>query len=113
MQSNEFTLEQAAAYASANTPRNWLSLQGNLVRGEQHLYLQQPGYGISYVVGKVEIEKAMAARARQLGDKFTFKSFMDEFLAVGQIPVSLVRWQVTGELSDDLKKMLTVKGMTP
>src|SRR6185295_2113578 len=29
MQSNEFTLEQAAAYASANTPRNWLSLQGN------------------------------------------------------------------------------------
>ncbi|MEP7345995.1 MAG: DUF885 family protein, partial [Gemmatimonadaceae bacterium] len=103
MQSNEFNLEQASAFASANTPRNWLSLQGNLVRGEQHLYLQQPGYGISYVIGKVEIEKAMAARQRQLGEKFTFKSFMDEFLAAGQIPVSLVRWQVTGELGDDLK----------
>jgi hypothetical protein len=113
MQSNELTLEQAAAFASANTPRNWLSLQGNLVRGEQHLYLQQPGYGISYVIGKVEIEKTMAARQRQLGEKFTLKSFMDEFLAVGQIPVSLVRWQLTGELSDDLKRMLGVTGTTP
>lgn len=112
MQSNEYTLEQAAAFASANTPRDWLSLKGNLVRGEQHLYLQQPGYGISYVIGKVETEKAMAARQRQLGERFSFKSFMDEFLAAGQIPVSLVRWQVTGELTSDLKAMLDVKEPT-
>ncbi|HEY7816953.1 MAG TPA: DUF885 family protein, partial [Vicinamibacteria bacterium] len=45
MHSNEFTLEEAAAFASAHTPRGWLSLEGNLVRGEQHLYLQQPAYG--------------------------------------------------------------------
>src|SRR6476659_10161803 len=31
MQSNELTLEQAATFASANTPRGWLSLKGNLV----------------------------------------------------------------------------------
>jgi hypothetical protein len=105
MQSNEYTLEQAATFASENTPRGWLSLKGNLVRGEQHLYLQQPGYGISYVIGKIEIEKAMAARQRQLGDRFTVKAFMDELLAVGQIPVSLVRWQVTGELSADLRPL--------
>ena len=43
MHSREFTLEQAAEFASANTPRGWLSLKGNLVRGEQFLYLQQPG----------------------------------------------------------------------
>jgi hypothetical protein len=113
MQSNEFTLEQAAAFASANTPRNWLSLQGNLVRGEQHLYLQQPGYGISYVMGKVEVEKTLLARQHQLGDKFTFKSFMDEFLAVGQIPVALVRWQVTGELSADLREMFSTADRAP
>src|SRR5438477_5139961 len=32
MHSNELTLEQAAAFASANTPRGWLSLKGTLVR---------------------------------------------------------------------------------
>lgn len=106
MQSNEFTLEQAAAFTSANTPRGWLSMTGNLVRGEQHLYLQQPGYGISYVIGKVETERTQHAVQRQLGDKFVFRDFMDRFLAAGQIPVSLVRWEVTGELTNDLRALL-------
>ena len=106
MHSNEYTLEQAAAFTSANTPRGWLSLQGNLVRSEQHLYLQQPGYGISYVIGKVESEKTMQAVERKLGASFTIRTFMDGFLRAGQIPISLVRWEATGELTPDLRKML-------
>ena len=62
MQANLMTLEQAAAFACANTPRGWLRMDGNLVRDEQHLYLQQPGYGPSYLVGKIEIEKLLAER---------------------------------------------------
>ena len=106
MQSNEFTLEQAAEFASANTPRGWLSLKGVLVRGEQHLYLQQPGYGISYVIGKVEAEKTLQAVHRKRADRFVFREFMDTFLAAGQIPISLVRWEVTRELTPDLRAML-------
>jgi len=106
MQSNELSLERAAEFASANTPRGWLSLTGNLVRGEQHLYLQQPGYGISYVIGKVESEKTMQMMQRKLGAAFTVRKFMDGFLASGQIPISLVRWEVTGELTSDLRQML-------
>jgi hypothetical protein len=106
MQSNEFTLEQAAEFASTNTPRGWLSLKGNLVRGEQHLYLQQPTYGISYVVGKVESEKAMQAVQRKRGNAFVLRDFMDAFLAAGQIPIALVRWEVTGELTPDLRDLL-------
>jgi hypothetical protein len=45
MHSNEMTLEQAATFASTNTPRGWLRLDAATVRGEQHLYLQQPTYG--------------------------------------------------------------------
>ena len=74
MVSNEFTLEQASAFASANTPRGWLSLKGNLVRGEQHLYLQQPGYGTSYLIGKMQIEMLLAKRKAQLGDKFSMRA---------------------------------------
>jgi hypothetical protein len=106
MTSNEFTLEQASAFASAHTPRGWLSLDGNLVRGEQHLYLQQPGYGTSYIIGKIEIEKLLAERKQQLGAKFTMKGFMKEFDDAGLIPASLVRWQLTGKKSEELERML-------
>ncbi|HEY3129577.1 MAG TPA: DUF885 family protein, partial [Acidobacteriota bacterium] len=107
MHSNEFSLEQAAAFASANTPRGWLSLSGKLVRDEQHLYLQQPGYGTSYLIGKIEIEKLLAERRRQMGENFSMKRFMDEFNAVGLVPASLLRWELTGQMPDDVKRMLT------
>lgn len=106
MHANEFTLEQAAQFASANTPRGWLSLEGDLVRWEQHLYLQQPGYGTSYVIGKIEIEKLLAERKRQMGDAFRLSTFMEEVDAAGLIPTSLLRWQLTGELPDDVARML-------
>jgi uncharacterized protein (DUF885 family) len=106
MHSNEFTLEQAAEFASSNTPRGWLSLKGNLVRDEQHLYLQQPGYGISYIIGKVVTEQTLQTMMRKRGDSFRFREFMNAFLAAGQIPMSLVRWEVTGELTPDLRAML-------
>jgi hypothetical protein len=106
MQANVMTLEQAAAFACANTPRGWLRMDGHLVRGEQHLYLQQPGYGPSYLIGKIEIEKLIADRREQLGDRFTMKGFMDGFNAVGLIPATLVRWEMTGKQSPALKKML-------
>jgi uncharacterized protein (DUF885 family) len=106
MQANVMTLEQAAAFACANTPRGWLRMDGRLVRGEQHLYLQQPGYGPSYLIGKIEIEKLIADRREQQGEKFAMKAFMDEFNAVGLVPATLVRWQMTGKQSPELKKML-------
>ena len=81
-------------------------MDGNLVRAEQHLYLQQPGYGTSYLIGKMEIEKLLAERKQQLGDAFTMKRFMDDFNAAGLIPVSLIRWELTGQKSDELERML-------
>jgi hypothetical protein len=97
MHAVQFSLEDAAKFASANTPRGWLRLEANTVRGEQHLYLMQPAYGTSYIIGKIQIEGLLAARKRQLGDGFTMKKFMDDFNAVGMIPASLVHWEMTGE----------------
>jgi len=109
MVTNEFTLEQAAEFASQNTPRGWLSLKGNLVRGEQHLYLQQPGYGTSYLIGKMQIEALIAARKAQLGDKFSMREFMEAYNAAGLVPASLLRWELTGEMPDDVKRMLEAR----
>jgi uncharacterized protein (DUF885 family) len=106
MQSNQMTLEQAAAFACANTPRGWLGMDGSLVRSEQHLYLQQPGYGTSYLIGKIEIEKLLTERRQQLGEAFRMKQFMDDFNAAGLIPASLLRWEMTGRKSAELARML-------
>jgi hypothetical protein len=106
MHSNEFTLEQAAQFASANTPRGWLRLDAGTVRAEQHLYLQQPAYGTSYVTGKIQVEKLLSERKQQLGDRFTMKQFMDDFNAAGLVPVSLLRWELTGRLPADVAQMI-------
>jgi hypothetical protein len=91
-----FDMEEAVAFAGKWTPRGWLP-DGDLVRGEQQLYLAQPGYGTSYVAGKVQIEELMAEVALQQGDAFTVKRFFDDFYAAGVIPTTLIRWQMTGE----------------
>jgi hypothetical protein len=97
MHANQSTIEEAAAFACANTPRNWLRMDGSLVRWEQHLYLQQPGYGTSYLIGKMQIERILAARRQQLGDTFEMARFMDEFDGAGLIPASLIEWELTGK----------------
>ena len=107
MASGEFSLEEAAAYASAHTPRGWLSLKGQLVREEQGLYLAQPGYGTCYLTGKIQLEKLLAERREQLGAAFTMRRHMDEFNAAGLIPVTLLRWELTGKMPEDVRRMLS------
>lgn len=97
MHANQFTMEQAIKFAADWTPRGWLREDGNTVWGEQHLYLQQPAYGTSYVSGKIQIERLLGERARQLGNDFTLQRFMDELNATGIVPVSLIRWELTGQ----------------
>jgi len=106
MHANAWTLEQAATFASENTPRGWLSLKGALVRDEQFLYLQQPAYGTSYVIGKIEVEKLLAERKQAQGDAFRLSRFMEDFEAAGMIPAAVIRWELAGRMPDDVRRML-------
>lgn len=96
MHGDGWNLEQATELAAKWTPRGWMPPDSGTAWGEQHLYLQQPGYGTSYVTGKILIEQLIAERAEQQGDAFTIGGFLEEFLDAGVIPLSLVRWQLTG-----------------
>jgi len=104
MHANEWTIDEAVAFASKWTPRGWMPEDSDTVWGEQHFYLTQPGYSTSYLVGKHQIEELMAERALQLGDDFTLKGFMDEVHAAGVIPMTLIRWELTGEADEILKR---------
>lgn len=97
---NESTMEEAGNIHSEWTPRGWMKTERDLLIFEQHLYLRQPGYGSSYITGKYLLEETMASYARKKelqGESFQLKNFFDELNAIGNIPISLGRWQMTGE----------------
>jgi uncharacterized protein (DUF885 family) len=93
---NEFTMKQAADFHVQWTPRGWMRPDLDLLGFEQQLYLRQPGYGTSYITGKFLLERLMTERSQQLGDRFALSRFFEDVNAAGLIPVSLVRWQITG-----------------
>ena len=98
-QANEMSMEEAGGIHSDYTPRGWMKTEKELLLFEQHLYLRQPGYGTSYITGKYLIEQAMADFARvseNNGKPFSLKTFLDGMNAIGNIPVSLGHWELTG-----------------
>ncbi|MEQ8748902.1 MAG: DUF885 family protein [Amphiplicatus sp.] len=99
-QANEFTMKDASDFHVEWTPRGWMSPDLDLLGTEQQLYLRQPGYGTSYVTGKHQIEMLLADRAHQEGDDYSLKHFFRELNAAGMIPLSLIRWELTGDDSE-------------
>ncbi|KPK89805.1 hypothetical protein AMJ80_09225, partial [bacterium SM23_31] len=104
LHSGEFTLEEAIAYAVEKTPRGYIRPNSNTLWGDYALYLSQPGYGTSYVIGKIQLDRLIADRAAQLGERFRLKDFLDDYFTRGVIPASLIRWEMTG-LDDEMQKL--------
>lgn len=98
-QANEMTMEEAGGIHSEYTPRGWMKTEKELLIFEQHLYLRQPGYGTSYITGKYLLEAAMAefALRKELnGEVFELSDFFDSINGIGNIPVVLTQWEMTG-----------------
>ncbi len=95
MHANEWTWAEANASLIARTPR-WMLPGDAIAQFDIELYLRQPGYGIGYHIGKVELERLLAERSMQLGEAFDIREFHDRFRAAGAVPISLIRWEMTG-----------------
>lgn len=95
--SGEFTFDEARAFAYEHTPYHWLLKDGGTNWGEQEMYLRQPFYGSSYLTGKAQIESLLAERHAEAGAAFSLKQFYKEFFDAGMMPVSLIRWELTGK----------------
>ena len=97
---NQMTMEEAGNVHMEYTPRGWMKTEKELRIFEQHLYMRQPGYGTSYITGKYLIEHAIATMAKQKenkGDSFSIREFLDRMNAIGNIPVTLAHWELTGD----------------
>jgi len=97
---NMLSMEEAGKIHSDYTPRGWMKTEKKLLIFEQHLFMRQPGYGSSYIVGKYLLENAMAEVARnvELQNKpFSIKAFLDQINEIGCIPASLSAWEISGK----------------
>jgi hypothetical protein len=106
---NEMTMAEAGTVHTEWTPRGWMKTEKELLMFEQHLYLRQPGYGTSYITGKYLLERTLADYAKQKearNEAFVLRDFFfDELNAIGNIPISLARWQMTG-LDDEIRELV-------
>jgi len=104
LHSREWTVREAVDYAVRTTPYGWCLPDGATIWGDMAIYLSQPGYGTSYVVGKVQVEKLLADYSRLKGYDAGLKAFLDEYFTKGLIPQSLIRWEMTG-LDDEMAQI--------
>jgi hypothetical protein len=100
LHTNQWTIDQAVHYMVENVPY----MNADVARVDCEIYLRTPTYGQNYQMGKIQIEQLLADRSHQLGEKFDLGQFHDQFLAAGTIPVSLVRWEMTG-LDQEIKEL--------
>jgi len=104
MHSNEFSLREAMDYCVQCAPNHWLLRDGPHVWAEMQTTLRAVGWHTGMVVGKFQFMKLFRDCVKQRGGNFKLLEFMDEFLAAGVIPISLIRWEMIG-LTDEIEKL--------
>jgi len=104
MHGGDWSLAKATKFCIENAPH------GELLGGSHHLWfeldttLRGVGHHMLMVIGKVQFMKLMRDRANQLGDDFNLKDFLDDVYMSGQIPWSLIRWELTG-YEDEVRQL--------
>lgn len=100
LQLNQKSVEEVVDYWMETVP----FMDRNVARVDAEIYLRRPpGYGLGYMIGMLQMQQLLADRKRQLGDEFELKAFHDEFLGKGWLPISLIRWEMTG-LEDEIER---------
>ncbi len=98
VQANEWDLARAGKFQGQWTPRHWSNATGKLVGFEQLLYARQPGYGPSYIIGKLQLDHLIAQVAfddEQAGRPFVMGDVMKQIWAAGIMPVQLIEAELT------------------
>ena len=111
MHANLITFDESRKLCAALMAKGWSQEDERMVWYEMESNLRFPGFHTGVVVGKAHFMKLFRERAMQLGDDFVLRDFIDEFLAGGIIPISLIRWEMTGY--DDEIRFLTGKDDVP
>ena len=91
--SGEWTLAQAAKFFEEQSGFT-KSASEAAVAG----YALQPGYVISYTVGRLQLETLLAEYMRRMGDKGSLHDFHDRLLSYGCTPFAVVAPELLADL---------------
>ena len=79
-----WTREQALEYLLTNAPIARIDAEAEIDR-----YIAYPGQALSYMTGRLEIERLRAECAATLGERFDLRAFHDQVLANGALPLNV------------------------
>lgn len=77
--------QQAIDYLRENTPMPLVEIESEVDR-----YIAYPGQALSYMVGRLEIQRLRADAERRLGNAFDVKGFHDVVLGSGAVPLAVL-----------------------
>ncbi len=90
-----FTIPQAAEYLRTSVP-----MDAETARGEAASFASSPGQAISYQIGKLQVLRLLAEAKRAQGDAFRLRAFHDFVYRNGNVPLSLLGWELLGQEDD-------------
>ncbi|HZW42252.1 MAG TPA: DUF885 family protein [Agromyces sp.] len=90
-----FSLDEAVDFFVRLVP-----MDAETATEETAMYVATPGLAMSYHVGKQEVQRLFADAVVQQGEAFSLREFHDFVWRNGNVPLSLQRWELLGDLSD-------------
>ena len=78
--------DEAIAYMTAHSPMSAVQIAGEIDR-----YIANPGQAVSYMIGRLEIDRIRADAEARLGDRFDLRGFHDVVLGSGSITLPSLR----------------------
>ena len=102
MHNRIFNLKEAMEFCVECAPHSEYLDDSHHLWYEARTTLRIPGWHMGMVIGKIQIMNLFRDRAKQLGSDFNLQEFLDQFISTGFIPISLIRWEMTG-LNDEIK----------
>ena len=85
MHSQGMSRQQAIDYFIANAPKS-----AHDITNEVDRYLATPGQALAYKIGQMKISQLRAKAQARLGERFDLRTFHDELLGAGALPLSVL-----------------------
>jgi uncharacterized protein (DUF885 family) len=83
--------DRAVGFLREHTAMNEVEIQQETDR-----YIETPGQALSYMVGRLEMQRLRALAQAELGDRFDIRAFHDLVLGGGPLPMGVLEDVVRG-----------------
>jgi Bacterial protein of unknown function (DUF885) len=99
----QFGIAQAADYLARTVP-----MDAATALEEAASFAAGPGQAITYQIGKLQITSLLADARRSQGERFSLRAFHDMVWKNGNVPLSLLRWELLDDRRD-VERLRTLK----